>query len=172
MKNFLLGALCAIALVTLVAAVYLGAGFLEVAADAKPSAFETILMTSSVHASVRRHAPAERSPLSDSDATVIAGGKLYQDDCAGCHGAPGQPPSDFGLSFYPQAPQFPRVGTQYSEAEVHWVAKHGIRMSGMFPQSHYSDSDLWRLAAFISRVQHLPPPIVKAIQPLPPGETR
>jgi mono/diheme cytochrome c family protein len=172
MKNFILGALYAIALVALVAVVYLGFGFLEVAADARPSAFEAILMTSSVHASVRRHAPKERSPLADSDATVISGGKLYLDDCVGCHGAPGQPPSDFGLSFYPPAPQFPRVGTQYSEAELHWVAKHGIRMSGMFPQSHYSDSDLWRLAAFISRVQHLPPPIAKAFQPVPTGETR
>lgn len=34
----------------------------------------------------------------------------------------------------PPAPQLPEVGTEYSEAQVFWVAKHGIRRSGMFCQ--------------------------------------
>lgn len=172
MKNFLLGALFAIALAVLVLAAYLGLGFMEVSADVTPSACETSLMTTSVHASVRRQTSTEQSPLPDADATLIAGGKLYLNDCVGCHGEAGQPPSKYGLSFYPPAPQFPRVGTQYSEAELHWVAKHGIRLSGMYAQSYYSDSDLWRLAAFISRVRDLPPPIVKAIHEPAPGEAR
>lgn len=172
MKNFILGALCAIALAPLALAAYLGFGFMDVAADAKPSSLEASLMTAAVRASVRRHAPAERSPLPDSDATLIAGGKLYLNDCVGCHGEPGQPPSTFGLSFYPPAPQFPRAGTQYSEAEIYWVAKHGIRMTGMYPQSHYADADLWRLTRFISHVRNLPPAIAKAIQPPPSGDGR
>jgi cytochrome c553 len=85
-------------------------------------------------------------------------------DCIGCHGEPGQPASSFGLSFYPPAPQFAHAGTQYSEAQLFWVAKHGIRMSGMYPQSRYSDADLWSLAAFISHLKTLPPAVVKAIQ--------
>ncbi|HXO22427.1 MAG TPA: cytochrome c [Thermoanaerobaculia bacterium] len=164
MKNFLAGALCAIALVAIVLAAYLGLGFMEVAADAKPSACEAALMTPSVHAAVRRQAPAMQNPLPDADATRIAGGKLYMDDCVGCHGGPGQPPSAFGLSFYPPAPQFAHAGSQYTEAQLFWVARHGIRMSGMFPQPHYSDSDLWSLVSFISHIRNLPPAVVKAVQ--------
>jgi mono/diheme cytochrome c family protein len=160
------GSLCAIALLAIAAAAYLGLGLMEVAADAKPAAWEACLMTAAVHASVRRRAPAMTNPLPATDAILVAGGKLYMDDCVGCHGAPGQPPSDYGVTFFPPAPQFAHAGSQYADAEVFWVAKHGIRMSGMYPQApHYSDADLWHLAAFIRRIRSLPPAVAKAIQP-------
>jgi mono/diheme cytochrome c family protein len=164
-KKFIAGSLCAIALLAIALASYFGLGFMQVAADAKPSTLETSLMTSAVHASVRRRAPALQTPPLHSDATLVAGGKLYMNDCVGCHGAPGQPPSDFGASFFPQAPQFAHTGSQYSDAELFWVAKHGIRMSGMYPQaSQYSDADLWSLAAFIGQSKNLPPAVAKAIE--------
>lgn len=165
MRHLIAGSLCAAALLGLALAVYLGGGFMEVAADAAPPAWEAALMTSAVHASVRRRAPALRNPLPAGDATLIAGGKLYMNDCAGCHGAPGQPPSDFGATFYPRAPQLPRVGSRYTEAQLFWVAKHGIRMSGMYPQAlSYSDSRLWSLAAFIARITNLPPAVAQALR--------
>lgn len=166
MKPLIAGILGAVALLGLSLAVYLGGGFMEVAADARPAAWEAGLMTAAVHASVRRRAPALRNPLPDRDETLIAGGKLYMQDCLGCHGAPAQPPSDFGATFYPPAPQFPRVGSRYSEAQLFWVAKHGIRMTGMYPQApSYSDSRLWSLAAFIARITNLPPAVAKSIRP-------
>lgn len=166
MKNLVLGAVAAILALSLGVVGYLELGLAPVAADAKPSAWETGLMTSSVHASVRKRAPAIENPLPRTDDTLIAGGKLYMNDCVGCHGAPGQPPSDFGSTFYPRVPQFPETGSQYAEAELFWVAKHGVRMSGMYPQSpNYSDAKLWSLAAFISRIRSLPPAVARAIQP-------
>jgi hypothetical protein len=166
-RELIAGSACAIAVSAIAAAIYLGCGFMTVAADTKPSTWEAAAMTSAVHASVRREAPAMQNPRPGTEATLIAGGKLYMDDCVGCHGAPGQPPSDFGLSFFPPAPQFPRSGSQYSEAQLFWVAKHGIRMSGMYPHAHYPEADLWSLAAFISRIRTLPPAVTKAIQPPP-----
>jgi mono/diheme cytochrome c family protein len=159
------GSLCAVALLGLALAVYLCCGFMDAAADTAPPAWEASLMTSAVHASVRRRAPALRNPLPDRDQTLIAGGMLYMRDCVGCHGAPGQPPSDFGATFYPRVPQFALVGSQYSDAQLFWVAKHGIRMSGMYPQApHYQDSQLWSFAAFIARIRNLPPAVLKAIR--------
>jgi mono/diheme cytochrome c family protein len=97
---------------------------------------------------------------------MIAGGKLYLNDCVGCHGAPGKPPSDFGATFYPPAPQLARDGTTYSEPEIYWVAKHGIRRTGMSEQgSTYTDEHLWQLAAFISHITALPPQVRSAIEP-------
>jgi len=167
-KHLIAGSLCALALLAIATATYLGLGLMEVAADAKPAAWEAGLMPAAVHASVRRRAAAMQTmqnPLPHVDATLVAGGKLYMNDCVGCHGAPGHP-SDYGVTFSPPAPQFAQAGSQYSDAELFWVAKHGIRMSGMYPQSpHYSDSDLWRLTAFIARIGNLPPVVAKAIQP-------
>jgi cytochrome c len=168
MRNFIAGSLCALTLMAITLAGYMGLGLMEVAADLKPSPWETALMTSAVHASVGRQAPSIHSPLPNSDATLVAGGKLYMNDCVGCHGEPGKPPSDFGLTFFPRVPQFPHVGSRYSQAELFWVATHGIRMSGMYPQAPtYADSDRWRLAAFIERIRDLPPAVVTAIQPRP-----
>src|SRR6202035_3927046 len=113
MRNFIAGSLCAIVLTAITIALYLGFGFLEVAADAQPSAWETNLMTPAVHTSVRLRATVQQNPLPDSDATLVAGGKLYMDNCIGCHGGPGHPVSDFGATFFPPATQFMRDGTQY-----------------------------------------------------------
>ena len=165
MKQLIAGSLCALALLAVTAAAYLALGLMEVAADARPAAWEAGLMTSAVHASVRRRAAAVRHPLLQADADLVAGGKLYLNDCVGCHGAPGKPPSDYGVTFFPPAPQFPHSASRYSAAELFWVAKHGIRMSGMYPQApHYSDADLWRLAAFIDRIRNLPPAVVRALR--------
>lgn len=165
MKNFLLGALAALVVFAAGAFVYLGLGFASVGSDAKPPTWEAGLMTSAVHASVRRSAPRLQSPLPATDETVIAGGKLYLNDCVGCHGAPSQPPSQFGGTFYPPAPQFPAVGTQFSQAEVFWVAKHGIRHTGMYPQAaSYKDEELWSLAAFVKAANNLTPGASQALQ--------
>jgi mono/diheme cytochrome c family protein len=167
-KNFLLGAFAALVVLAVVAFAYFGLGFASMEADAKPPAWEAGLMYSSIHAAVRRSAPKLPSPLPATDETVIAGGKLYLNDCVGCHSAPGKPPSDFGATFYPPAPQFSSIGTQYSEAEIFWVAKHGIRRTGMSPQGpSYADKELWSLAAFIKGIKNLSTRVLEALQPKP-----
>jgi mono/diheme cytochrome c family protein len=165
-KNFFVGSLSAIVFVTVGLTAYLGLGFMDVAADQKLSSRETAFMAASLRASVGRRAPLTENPLPNSDDTLVAGGKLYLNNCVGCHGEPGQPASDFGASFYPPASQFPLVGTQLSEPQIFWVARNGIRLTGMYPQHpSYTDSQLWSLAAFISHASNLPPTVTKIIQP-------
>jgi len=162
MRNFIAGAVAAVVVLAVITFGYLGSGLLQVGADSKPPAWQTGLMYSGVHASVRREAPEMQNPLPATDETTIAGGKLYVNDCIGCHGTPGGSPSKFGTAFYPEAPQFPFIGTQYSEAQLFWIATHGIRRTGMVPQG-YSDTDSWRLTAFIARAKSLSPGVLQAI---------
>jgi len=150
------------------ALVYLNLGLLDVRSDAPVPDTTARLLYSGIHASVRRSAPKAQNPLPRNDETLIAGGRLYLNDCVGCHGEPGKPPSDFGATFYPPAPQFPRARTKYSEAEVFWVAKHGVRRTGMAAQgSTYSDLQLWSLATFIGHLPNLPPLVLEGIQQHP-----
>src|SRR4029077_13984578 len=88
-------------------------GLVDVCADAAiPSWFAT-WFSASVHRSVARQASSV-SPLAPAtDADVSAGGKLYLNDCVGCHGEPGKPQSHFGATFYPPAPQLATAGTTY-----------------------------------------------------------
>jgi hypothetical protein len=76
-KNFVIGSVLAIVLVTATLAFYLGLGFMSVAADQKPSTIEVGLMTMSVRKAVQRRAPSIPCPIPDSLESLIAGGKLY-----------------------------------------------------------------------------------------------
>ncbi|MGC1448592.1 MAG: cytochrome c [Candidatus Sulfotelmatobacter sp.] len=165
MKRFIIGFLTGGLVLILFVLGYLRLGMADARADAPTPAWATRWMFSSVHASIRRAVPYDlKSPVPTSDEALIAGGKLYLNDCAGCHGAPGKPPSTFGATFYPPAPQLARDGTTYAEAQIYWVAKHGIRRTGMSAQgSSYSDEHLWLLAGFISRITDLPPPVRAAL---------
>jgi mono/diheme cytochrome c family protein len=164
MKTFLLGFAAAFVVLPVAALGYLRLGLGGVQSDATPPAWESQLMRSSVHASVRRSASAIQAPHSDNvEEAVVQGGKLYFLGCAGCHGEPGKPGED--LDHYPRVPQLPQVGTQYSEPELYWIVKHGIRHTAMSAYGpFYSEKELWALASFLRRVNNLPPGILERIQ--------
>lgn len=167
MKNFSLGILFALVVIFLGAFVYLRFGLAEVRGDLPPSRFESYLMTSSVHASVRHEAPELPNPVPPTDENLIAGGKIYRGECSGCHGETGKP-DETGNSLFPPIPQFPTAGTQYTEAQIFWVAKHGIRRTGMFANGMWdSDGKLWTVAAYIKRLKSLPPQVQEALKPKP-----
>ena len=164
MRNFLLGAVTGVVLLFLCAALYLRLGFAEVRGDLGPSTSEERLMTAAVHASVRRRAPDLPNPIAPTDENLIMGAKLYVNNCSGCHGTADKEQDDSDVLF-PPVPQFHKVGTEYSEAQIFWIAKHGIRRSGMFANGKwYPDKDLWTIAAYIKRARNLPPAVQRGLE--------
>ena len=156
MKAFLFGMVTTLFLLLVGAYGYLSFGLVEVRGDVPASRVESSLLQMAVRASVRRNAPHVANPVQPTDENLIEGGRQYLGECAGCHGTPGKTPK-FPTGLIPPAPQFPSVGTVYSEAQVFWVAKHGIRRTGMFSNGLWdSDQELWRVAAFIKRMNQLP----------------
>jgi mono/diheme cytochrome c family protein len=138
-------------------------GFDEVRGDLAPSRLESAFMTRAVHASVRREAPEITNPFPPTDENLTAGGKIYLNQCAGCHGTPGKEAKSPG-PLNPDAPHLPAAGTEYTEAQIFWVAKHGVRHSGMFANGMWdSDETLWKAASFIKRIRSLPPGVSAAI---------
>jgi len=164
MKRFTLGFLGTLVLLAAGVIGCLRLGAVEVRGDVAAPAWQRHLMQFAVHASVRRRAPQVRSSSPPSDGELIAGGKLYLDGCDGCHGRPGGPPRKRVLFSPP--PVFAHAASQYSEAERFWIIKHGIRRSGMSAWgTTYTDKQIWTLAAFVGRMQDLPPSVLDAIQP-------
>ena len=106
-------------------------GLLPVNADVPPSGLEMRFIPIAVHASVARHAEEQPNPVDPTDETLIAGGEIYAELCTRCHGVPGRGPSVLGASFYPPAPQFTAQPTTYTEGQLFWIVKHGIRNTGM-----------------------------------------
>jgi mono/diheme cytochrome c family protein len=167
-KRFVAGFLTGVLGLVLVVLICLRFGFADVRADATIAAWLTAWLNASAHASVARQASSLPAFAPATDVNVIAGGKLYLSDCVGCHGEPDKAPSDFGATFYPAAPQLALEGTRYSEQQVFWIAKHGVRRTGMSAQADsYSDEQLRLLAAFIARMPRLSPNILTGIREKP-----
>jgi mono/diheme cytochrome c family protein len=162
-KKFALGFVVAIIVLPVACMAYFALGFSQVQADAKPSAMETAIMQSAVHASVRRSAAGIPNPPPAGDDDVVVGGKLYVRGCQGCHG-------DLGGTYqedrdhFPPIPELPHTGTRYSEQELYWIVKHGVRMTAMSAYGpFYSEKELWSLAAFLHRIDKLSPATMERI---------
>jgi hypothetical protein len=133
MKNFLPGklfTLVALAIGACAGSTYLQPGFAEVRADIPPSRWERALMFSAAHACVRRRAPAGPNLVPATDENFIAGGKVYLDECGGCHGMPAKEGHPNVL--YPPIAQLSVSATTYRKSQIFFGAKHGDRFSGMF----------------------------------------
>jgi mono/diheme cytochrome c family protein len=149
------GVLSALILLPAALAAYFLAGLAPIHSDAGPSALESAVLGFAVRASVRRHATQSGSIPAANDQTVVAGGKLYMQGCAGCHGELGKPFHEDRANF-PPVPQFKIVGTRYSQTEIAWVIKHGIRMTAMSAYGRfYSEEQLSQLAAFVKASSQL-----------------
>lgn len=101
-------------------------------------------------------APVEQvdADLGRLKALIEAGFRHYDDMCEGCHGAPGKDQSAAAEGMRPEPPELYHGLEDTSPAELFWVVKHGIKMTGMpaWGVTH-SDDELWDLVAFL---RHLP----------------
>jgi mono/diheme cytochrome c family protein len=154
MKRWMLVVLIALAL----AAVAVIAGFTQIRLDAlqEPGHFETVLATQAkhllVHWSSREGIPPGPANL---QASIEAGDKLYATDCSMCHGSDGRTPTDTGRWMYPRTSDLASAMVQeYSDRELFWIVKNGIRLSGMpaFGKVE-SDEHIWNLVHYIRTLQ-------------------
>ena len=103
--------------------------------------------------SIKAHAAGIEAPagLGDED-KVVKGTEHFAAHCAVCHGAPGVPRGDIGKGLYPQPPDLAHVAGHFSESELFWVIKHGIKMTGMPAWTDHSDEEVWAIVAFLKKL--------------------
>jgi len=158
MKNFLLGILFAVVAVIAGGAFVIKQGYVDFAADQRPSSMESKLSMAAVDASTDRRAPEQKNPVSPTEENIAAGAKLYLDHCAGCHGVPSNPESQFAKSFYPAVPGFFHDAPDMSESANFYIIRHGIRWTGMPAwRNTLNDTQTWQVVTFLSNIEKLPP---------------
>jgi thiosulfate dehydrogenase len=163
MARTLIGFVVGLLVVPVIGAVVLFSGRFPIQAIARPPRWERRIANLALDPAVEREAKGLANPIADSDENLMRGMKLYQDDCAGCHGGPGKP-SRWGQSnFYPPTPQLAERGVGDPVPNIFVVVKYGIRLTGMAGwKDQMPDDDLWRVAMFLSRVKTLPPAVKSA----------
>lgn len=138
-------------------------GFYQISIDAlqEPGRLETILATRAKHLLIHRSSREGIPPAPiDLPASIEEGDRLFGTECAQCHGLDGHTPTDAGRWMYPRATDLtsPEV-QQYSDRELFWIVKNGIRLSGMpaFGKVE-SDEHIWNLAHYIRTLRRTAAP--------------
>ena len=106
--------------------------------------------------SIKYHARDIQAPAVADAAHVANGFKVYREDCVMCHTPAGRQPSPMALGFNPQAPSFEE--NDMTAAQLFWVAKNGIRFTGMPAWGpSRSDQDLWDAVGFLMTLPKMSP---------------
>ena len=164
--GFLVGALGFPAVILLAAVL----GLFPIHSNTSPSHWESVLAHIALSASVRRHAPRIRNPIEPTEEHLVAGVKLFKDDCAGCHGTPDTAhKNEVDVTLYPNARQFVLHLPDKPDYELFWIVRGGVRYTGMFawggqfaPDASgkdVSDEKIWTVVTFLSHLNSLPPAV-------------
>ena len=145
--------IAAIVVLLLSGFVVIYAGIYDVAATAPHWRVTVWLVETARIRSIKAHAAEIQTPPGlDDPAKVVIGIGHYAAHCAVCHGAPGVPKGDIAHGLYPQPRDLAYASSHYTPAELFWIVKHGIKMTGMPAWSDHSDQELWATVAFLQRL--------------------
>jgi mono/diheme cytochrome c family protein len=117
----------------------------------EPGKVETYFATKGKHFLVARGSRTVPPAPARSPAAAVEGDKLYGAECSMCHGMDGRTPTGMGRELYPRAVDLGSPQVQgYSDAELFWIVKNGIRLSGMpaFGKSE-SDDHIWSIVQYL-----------------------
>jgi mono/diheme cytochrome c family protein len=134
----------------------------------EPGRAETYLATKMKHYLVRRASRAAApAPPTDLQASIAEGDKLFGTECGACHGLDGRKSTDAGRWMYPRAADLTSPAVQqYSDRELFWIVKNGIRLSGMPAFGRVeSDEHIWNLVHFVRTLPANATPIMPSDRP-------
>jgi mono/diheme cytochrome c family protein len=169
MRKFLLG--FAAGVLTLPVAAFLAAwlGLLPTKAMAVPSRLEKAFAHLALDEAASRHAPHLVNPIAPTQENLMAGMKLFKDDCAGCHGDPNTATDHEPDTLYPKPPAFALHPPRNPDYQLFWIIKGGVRYSGMFAWDgqfgkdasgrDISDQRIWTAVTFLTHLDSLPPAV-------------
>ncbi len=166
LKGVVTGILSTIAVVAIVGYTVLRTGAIPANADDRPPKIEAWAARMSLHATLARNAPRVTPPLQATDRNLLAGVKLYAQNCAVCHGGADANPTNVARGLYQKPPQLAKDGVEDDPVGVtYWKVAHGIRWTGMPAyDGTLNQTQLWQLALFLQKMDHLPPAAHRAWQ--------
>jgi mono/diheme cytochrome c family protein len=142
-------------LAAIAAAIFFFGGFYNVAANAPDPGAIKWALEEIRDASIGRRANFAAPTDLDDPGTVQAGARAFsQRGCAICHGAPGVKSPDFYKGMNPDPPDLKDVVEESEPAELFWVIKNGIKMTGMpsFGAIGMDDKEIWSVVAFVRKL--------------------
>ena len=133
-------------------------GVYNVAASSGHWAVVDAMLRFGMKNSVERRAPdVEPPPLDDPDLIRLGAAHFYG-GCAYCHGAPGDLVDPIAEGMLPPPPDLGDHVGMWTDQELFWIVKHGIKYAGMPAWAAQERNDeVWALVAFLRRLPDLEP---------------
>jgi mono/diheme cytochrome c family protein len=155
--KFVIGFLSAIVLFILVGLLFIYLGIINVSAtEEEPGLMRWVLVTTK-EISVRNAAKDIEVPDLSSSNMIRKGYLSYQAMCEVCHGGPGVKKSGISRGLNPPAPDLTHSVTEWSDAELFWITKNGIKMTGMPAWDNHTDAEIWNIIAFLNILPGMQP---------------
>jgi mono/diheme cytochrome c family protein len=92
------------------------------------------------------------------ETSLLTGAKVYKENCAACHGLPGEPKTAIAQGMYPAPPQlFHGVGVTDDDAwESYWKVENGIRMTGMPGfKGQLTETQIWQVSVLVKNADKI-----------------
>jgi len=157
LKGLMTGILLAVLLIAGGIYFYFSTGRAPVATKAPPMPFESKLAKMGLHAYLDKLPHPEPQVPANED-SLLHGAKVYKENCAVCHGLPGEEKSAIAKGMYPVPPQlFHGVGVTDDDAwESYWKVEGGIRMTGMpgFKDA-LTETQIWQVTVLVKNADKI-----------------
>jgi mono/diheme cytochrome c family protein len=141
---------------------YFASGRAPVAASAPPMPFERTFARMGLHAYLNR-LPHPKPQVPADEASFLAGAKVYEQNCAVCHGLPTMDRTSIARGMFPPPPPLlqGKGVTDDDEWETYWKVENGIRMSGM-PEfkGSLTETQIWQVTVLVKHADKLPAGVI------------
>jgi thiosulfate dehydrogenase len=158
MKGFLFGLVIGIIIVPAAAFLYIWLGYAPVSTKSSPLPFERRLAGIAIEKRIEKGAPKE-SPVQPTEPNLLAGAKIYIENCAVCHGTLTESESAIAKGMYPEPPPMLHGGGVADDpvGQTYWTVANGIRLTGMpgFSGS-LTEEQIWQVSQLLANAEKLP----------------
>jgi cytochrome c553 len=159
-KRLLLG------LVTLAAAgmLFAWSGLFNIAASSGHWPVTDWFLHWSMRNSVRTHSTFTAPADPRDDAGLVSAAGLFAQSCAACHGAPGRRPLPVMQAATPPAPDLSHTAGEWTDAELFWIIRHGVKFTGMPGwAAEGREDEVRRMVAFVRALPRMSPERYRAL---------
>jgi mono/diheme cytochrome c family protein len=158
MKAFLAGLVIGIVLVPAAIYLYLWLGYAPVSTKEAPLPFERKLAGMALDKRIEKEAPKDSS-MQPTEQNLLAGAKVYIENCAVCHGTTAESESAIAKGMFPPPPPLlhGKGVTDDPAGETYWKVANGIRLTGMpgFSGS-LTEEQMWQVSELLLTADKLP----------------
>ena len=157
LKAFVAGIVLGVLLVAGCIYYYFSSGKAPVATSAPPMPLERKIAAIGLHAYLDK-LPHPDPQVPADEANLLVGAKVYKEQCAVCHGLPGETQGAAASGMFPKPPHlFRGVGVTDDDAwETYWKVENGIRLSGMPAfKGQLTEKQIWQVSVLVKNADKI-----------------